>query len=187
MRNVFAVRSAHHFPFIIKEMVTIPQMIAVYVPEAKERHGRIPCPLHGGEGYNFSYTDRVFHCFVCSEEGDAIHFVQKLFGLDFRSAMKKINDDFALNLPFEGPVNLKQQEEIKKKAEELKRKYAEIEKAKQEKKRLFNALWDEWARLSNNMEKYSPKDMDEDPHPLFVEACHKLSYIEYQLDSGRWW
>lgn len=40
---------------------------------------RCPCPLHGGEGLNFSIHVRAnfWHCFVCHEGGDLVSFVAK--------------------------------------------------------------------------------------------------------------
>ena len=33
------------------------------------------------------------------------------------------------------------------------------------------------------MIEQAPKSMDEEPNDLFVEACHKLTYVEYVLDE----
>lgn len=54
-----------------------------YVP-ALRRVGssyRGPCPIHGGEGPNFSVRGSGFHCFVCGESGDSITLVQRMEGL----------------------------------------------------------------------------------------------------------
>lgn len=44
---------------------------------------------------------------------------------------------------------------------------------------LLEELW----RLDANKIKYAPKSEDEPFHPLYVEACHKLGYQQYLVES----
>ena len=50
------------------------------------------CPFHAEKTPSFVYFPEVnkFHCFSCGENGDVIDFVQKLFGLSFNEALKKL-------------------------------------------------------------------------------------------------
>jgi hypothetical protein len=85
----------------IHDSVTMSDVIGVYCPEARPRHHRMPCPIHNGIGFNFSFTDHGYCCFVCNETGDVIKFVQTVCSLRSRTdAMTQINRDFHLNLPF---------------------------------------------------------------------------------------
>lgn len=56
------------------------------------------CPLHQGNDNNFAMTRTNFICFSRCGSGDVITFVQKLFGLSFREALKKIDIDFKLGI-----------------------------------------------------------------------------------------
>jgi DNA primase len=62
---------------------------------------RGPCPLHGGEGPNFSvYPERgIFKCFVCGEGGDVFSFLMKLFGYDFPTAVRQVADRVGVEIP----------------------------------------------------------------------------------------
>ncbi|MEE9471857.1 MAG: DNA primase [Gemmatimonadota bacterium] len=62
---------------------------------------RGPCPLHGGEGRNFSVDpDRgIYKCFVCGEGGDAFAFVMQLLGLDFPGAVRYVADRVGVEIP----------------------------------------------------------------------------------------
>ncbi len=62
---------------------------------------RGPCPLHGGEGPNFSVdpTRGIFKCFVCGEGGDVFSFLMKNLGLDFPSAVRQVAARVGVEVP----------------------------------------------------------------------------------------
>lgn len=89
----------------IKDLVTVEDALRRY--HALGRHkGRTSCPVHGGKGDNFSYKDRVWHCFVCGEGGDVITLVQKIFDIDFASAISKLSEDFGIRLDKESKEDI---------------------------------------------------------------------------------
>jgi DNA primase len=65
---------------------------------------RGPCPLHGGEGPNFSVDPArgIFKCFVCGEGGDVFSFLMKHLGLDFPSAVRQVAARVGVEVPEEG-------------------------------------------------------------------------------------
>jgi len=65
------------------------------------RTWRGPCPLHGGEGPNFSVDPArgIFKCFVCGEGGDVFAFVMKHTGLDFPSAIRHVAEKVGIEVP----------------------------------------------------------------------------------------
>jgi len=67
----------------------------------KGRTWRGPCPLHGGEGPNFSVDPvrGIFKCFVCGEGGDVFAFVMKRTGLDFPSAIRHVAEKVGIEVP----------------------------------------------------------------------------------------
>lgn len=62
---------------------------------------RGPCPLHGGDGPNFSVDpDRqIFKCFVCGEGGDVFGFLMKHLGLDFPEAIRQVGARVGVEVP----------------------------------------------------------------------------------------
>lgn len=62
---------------------------------------RGPCPLHGGDGPNFSVDPAkgLFKCFVCGEGGDVFSFVMKYLGLDFPSAVRHVAQRVGIDIP----------------------------------------------------------------------------------------
>lgn len=95
---------------IIKDAVNVEDVIKRYHKLGHSK-GRTSCPIHNGTHDNLSYNKTMWHCFKCGEGGDAITFVEKLFGLDFMGAVRRIADDFNICLDIKSS-----QEDIRKSA-----------------------------------------------------------------------
>ncbi|MEN8143360.1 MAG: DNA primase [Gemmatimonadota bacterium] len=70
------------------------------------RTWRGPCPLHGGEGPNFSVDPGrgIFKCFVCGEGGDVFAFFMKHSGFDFPSAVRHVAARVGIDVPDDAPA-----------------------------------------------------------------------------------
>ena len=151
-----------------------------------QRGNFICCPFHNEKTPSLKLYDgnRGFYCFGCGEHGSVIDFVMRYFGLDFQSAISKLNDDFRLGLPIGKKIDRRTQLEMSKAAFERKRK---IESEKKHREQIENACWaafDEWKRLDDNKRNYAPKTPTEPLHPLFVEAIKNISGAEYRLECA---
>ncbi len=64
---------------------------------------RGPCPLHDGEGPNFSVDParNLFKCFVCGEGGDLFSFVMKQLGMEFLEAVRFVAGRVGVEIPEE--------------------------------------------------------------------------------------
>ena len=83
---------------IIKSTVPMPEVAERYTGQRIVRN-RIRCPIHHGSDLNMRIYRNSYHCFVCHATGDVIQFVQSVLGLSFQDAMKRLNEDFNLDLP----------------------------------------------------------------------------------------
>lgn len=177
---------------LIKARLTMRELLGMYGLARNSRHNRIPCPIHDGKDRNFSFTDFGFKCFVCGAEGGLVHFVELYRGLSFEAALEEINGRFRLweDYPELESVESSRNQHKKDSAFRSRRAIAKLrherrtadrEKEKAEKIRmtLLEELW----RLDANKIKYAPKSEDEPFHPLYVEACHKLGYQQYLVES----
>lgn len=171
------------FAETIKERVSMPDAIALYAPAPAPKHNRIPCPVHHGESYNLSFTDKLYHCFVCGSGGDVIHFVQHVFGIPFIAALDKLNTDFGCGAILDRRPTLREQREAQARHAKIMEERQRAEAEKQARQDLYNALWDEWCRLDRNRMAHTPKNPDDELHPLFVEALQKIHYQEYLIDT----
>ena len=176
MRNALAME--------ITERVNMNDVFEKYGFEPN-RAGFICCPFHKENTPSLKvYADgRKFKCFGCGEGGSVIDFVMKLFHIGFREAIIRINYDFGLGLPIGGKLSAKQRHEMSRAARKHREKQEAARREKQKKDDQYWKLWDECIRLDKNMRKYVPKTMDEEPHPLYLEAVHKYRYQEYLIDT----
>lgn len=167
----------------IKDRLTMPEVLERYGISVN-RQRRVPCPLHGGTDANCGVKDRYIHCFVCGESADVISFVIKYYGLSFKEAITKLNNDFYLGLPTGEKLDRRKQLDMAKMSFKARQ---EREKQQNEHNRLKNAretALDEWVRLDIQKMKYKPKTQNEDLHPLFVEAIINLPHAEYRLECA---
>lgn len=102
---------------IIKDRVDLKDILELYWSKA-DRNGRYKCVFHNGKDYNMGITDKLCHCFVCNEGGNAVNVVKAIFNISTAEAIKKIDEDFRLGLG--KPLTAKE-----------KRKYAEQQKARE--------------------------------------------------------
>ncbi|HEX5520841.1 MAG TPA: DNA primase, partial [Longimicrobiaceae bacterium] len=62
---------------------------------------RGPCPLHGGEGPNFSVdpAQGFFKCFVCGEGGTVFTFLMKHLGMSYPDAVRSVAERVGIEIP----------------------------------------------------------------------------------------
>lgn len=167
----------------IKSRLTMPQVLDHYGIE-RNRANRIRCVLHNGQDFNCGIKDHYIHCFVCGQSADVIKFVQVYFGLDFQSAISKLNDDFCLGLPIGQRIDRRKQIEMGRIAFERKRKAEQQQKEQQQVEDDYWAAFEEWKRLDDNRRNYAPKSPTEPLHPLFAEALKNIAGAEYNLSCA---
>ena len=157
----------------IHDSVTMLDVVRMYTPDRTPRRNRIPCPIHNGKDYNFSFTSYGYKCFVCNASGDVITFVKEVCELSTRvDAMKRINQDFHLGLPIDCEISLSENTRLK----ERRRIAAEKERIHTEWEDGLKKLWDEWARL-DRMKLFSEPGSDE-----WQEAIKNMDRISYEID-----
>ena len=164
----------------IRETVTMSEAIEAYTPEYEPRNRRMPCPIHNGKDYNFSYTRTGFKCFVCNESGDVIQFVRLVCNLKSRTgAMKKINEDFRLNLPLDREIHGEESFEI-----ERRRKAArEREMEHQRLLTIYHAALDRYTFLDILKRESAPK-MEDDLTYQYVFACRNIDAAWHEVEEA---
>ena len=84
----------------IKARTDIAELIASYGIQVKHAGAswKACCPFHHEKtpSFNIQPSKGFYHCFGCGESGDAIKFVQKMDGLTFPEAVKKLADQLGI-------------------------------------------------------------------------------------------
>ena len=169
----------------IKSMVSMPEMMEHY-GFSLNRSGFCKCPFHSEKSASFkAYPGtRGFYCFGCGAHGSVIDFVMLYFGLSFKDALAKINEDFSIGLPIGERISLRQRREMehrqRERQEERNMEQMELERLDGE----YWAAFDLWQKYDTNKQEYAPKSPSEDFHPLYVEAIKNIDYASYLLDTA---
>ena len=153
----------------VKQSVSTREAAEFYGIEVK-RNGMACCPFHDDKNPSMK-VDQRFHCFGCGEDGDVIDFTAKLFDLSSKEAAEKLAQDFGLIYDSQAPPRRR-----------YVRQKTEAQKFREDRQRCYRVLSDYYYLLKKWEADNSPRTLEEEPHPRFVEAIQKKIYVEYLLD-----
>ena len=153
----------------VKQSVSTRDAAAFYGIEVK-RNGMACCPFHDDKNPSMK-VDQRFHCFGCGEDGDVIDFTAKLFDLSPKEAAEKLAQDFGLIYDSQAPPRRR-----------YVRQKTEAQKFREDRQQCYRVLSDYYYLLKKWEADNSPRTPEEEPHPRFVEAIQKKTYVEYLLD-----
>lgn len=163
----------------IKDRLTMREVAEFYGFQVN-RSGFIKCPLHSGDhtaSLKIYDGGSGWHCFGCGAGGSVIDFVMRLFDLNFRQAVLRINADFHLGLTSSKPDRAARSAALEARREEQRRKDQAEEN--------FWYMASELHYWKDVLEVFPPVRQGDTAyyHPLYVEAVKRLPYIEYWLDD----
>lgn len=153
----------------VKQSVSAREAAEFYGIEVK-RNGMACCPFHDDKNPSMK-VDQRFHCFGCGADGDVIDFTAKLFDLSPKEAAEKLAQDFGLIYDSQAPPRRR-----------YVRQKTEAQKFREDRQRCYRVLSDYYYLLKKWEADRSPRTLEEEPHPRFVEAIQKKAYVEYLLD-----
>lgn len=166
--------------------VSVPEAVRMYCPGQEVRQGRIRCPIHHGKDYNMVIKEKFYKCHVCGKGGDVISFVMELYGIDFRTALRRINDDFALGLFWDKPRSISEQlaDERRRREFEARIRQEQRKKAeKDERDRIERELWDKWIECDRALRELRPTCAEDPIDDRYIYALKNINYIEYLIDG----
>ena len=153
----------------VKQSVSTREAAEFYGIKVR-RNGMACCPFHDDKNPSMK-VDQRFHCFGCGEDGDVIDFTAKLFDLSPKEAAEKLAQDFGLIYDSQAPPRRK-----------YVRQKTEAQQFREDRQRCYRVLSDYYYLLKKWESDNSPRTPEEEPHPRFVEAIQKKTYVEYLLD-----
>jgi hypothetical protein len=168
----------------IKETLNITEVVANYGIKVK-RSNQALCPFHNERTPSFTIYPKTnsFKCFGCGVGGSVIDFAMLMHGTDALEAAKMLDNDYSLGLFDYRPT----QEELRQLSEQQERRNADkgLNKAFEDYINKAHDLLCDYLHLLHDWKvTHAPKSINDtnEPHHLFVEACHELDYIEYLAD-----
>ena len=153
----------------VKQSVSTREAAEFYGIKVR-RNGMACCPFHDDKNPSMK-VDQRFHCFGCGEDGDVIDFTAKLFDLSPKEAAEKLAQDFGLIYDSQAPPRRR-----------YVRQKTEAQQFREDRQRCYRVLSDYYYLLKKWEADNSPRTLEEEPHPRFVEAIQKKTYVEYLLD-----
>ena len=154
----------------VKQSVSTRDAAAFYGIEVK-RNGMACCPFHDDKNPSMKLNEEYFYCFGCGATGDVIDFTAKLFDLSPKEAAEKLAQDFGLIYDSQAPPRRR-----------YVRQKTEAQQFREDRQRCYRILSDYYYLLKKWESDHSPRTPEEEPHPRFVEAIQKKTYVEYLLD-----
>ena len=161
----------------VKERANIVKVAELYGLKLNRAY-KCVCPFHKEKTASLSISPQkqIWKCFGCGKGGDSISLVSELLNINALEAAKSINYTLGLGLDPNQKSNYFEINKYKKK-----QKTEEIFKKWENK--TFQLLCDYLHLLWKWEEEYAPKNMEEDPNDLFVEAMHNKDYIDYLIET----
>lgn len=167
----------------IKSAVRMRDVCARYGVDINHR-GYCLCPFHGEKTPSMRIKDDKYKCFGCGAYGDVIDFTGELLGLSFQDSLKRLSDDFALNLPLDGEAD----EDARREAEERTRRIVERRRTRQRAVQRANTACEiamsVYAYYDTKRRESAPDSIVDDFTEEYADAVRKLPMIEYQLDRA---
>lgn len=161
----------------VKERANIVKVAELYGLKLNRAY-KCVCPFHKEKTASLSISPQkqIWKCFGCGKGGDSISLVSELLNINALEAAKSINYTLGLGLD---PNQKSNYFEINK----YKNKQKTEEIFKQWENKTFQLLCDYLHLLWKWEKEKAPKNMEEDPDDLFVEAMHNKDYIDYLIES----
>lgn len=169
---------------IIRETVSMRDICNQY-GFTPNRAGFISCPFHTGDNtasLKIYHNNRGWHCFGCGQGGSVIDFVERLFNTDFNGAVRIINDDFKLDIPFGNKPNYHDRAKFKQRCNEIEQERIRRSEQRKKEQEEYDQLINDYVCLDLIIQTLKPHSPDDELDDNYVMAMHKMPIIEFRLD-----
>ena len=153
----------------IKATVTVRQAAEHYGLKVS-RNNMVCCPFHNDRHPSLKLNEDYFYCFGCGATGDVVDFTARLLGLSAYESAQRLAADFGLDISRPSVVA------------QVKKYRPRVNQLKQDELFCMNVLSGYLHLLEDWKERYAPETPENEQDERFVEACHKLEYVEYLND-----
>ena len=167
----------------IKSLLTMPDVLGHY-GIAVPRSGRIPCPIHNGDGPNCLIRDKSFKCFTCGASGTVLDFVMQYEGVDLSEAERILNEAFHLGLPIGREPTRKELEELERKdreRREARRRHAVEHRRLQD---AYDAALAEWTGMDRTLREKAPDGPLDAPDEEWVYALPHIIEAGMRMEAA---
>lgn len=110
------------------------------------RHGFCVCPLHGDHDASLKVYDngRGWTCYGCHKGGDVINLAMDLYGIGFKDAISRLNEEFSLGLQLDRKMDPREALQISLNAARAKSKRIHEQESEAALERKYWRAFDRW-------------------------------------------
>lgn len=127
--------------------------------------GFCKCFIHNEKTGSMSIKNQHYTCFGCGARGDVIDFIMGYCGLDFKGALKKLDDDYSLHV-------------LKTKLSREERADIKVNNAIDKRKKAWeDAILDNYRRIVNVRRILFQQSLLREPKDLLGELVDKLDVV----------
>lgn len=152
-----------------------------------DRRGMACCPFHGEKTPSlkvYKETGRGWYCFGCHAGGDVIDMAKRFYGLEFKAALARLNEEFSLGLPLDRQLTRQERKAV---TEEIERRKAERAAKKAALEAAENVYWrayDAWLENESVIADQAPRGAWEEPSEAFAYALTHREEIREALEAA---
>ena len=151
-----------------------------------QRGNFICCPFHNEKTPSLKLYDgnRGFYCFGCGEHGSVIDFIIKYYGLSFKEAITKLNNDFNLGFPIEGKIDKRKQIDYALQAYRMRN---EQKRQRDRAESLVNALdsaLDKVEVLERKKREKAPQRAEQPITDEYASICVELDFARLEVENA---
>jgi DNA primase len=143
------------------------------------------CPFHSERTPSFKIHNGRGHCFGCGWHGDAIDFVQQLQGIGREEAVRTLIRDFALPIPLETGLSIRQRQQLYARSARLQAERRREAREEQRQQEAYLEALDLFILLDRWKRDYAPRSPDEPIDRRYTAACLWLDWArETSIERG---
>ncbi len=144
------------------------------------RRGFAVCPLHGDKNPSLKVYggDRGWACFGCHKGGNVINLAMELYGIGFRDAVRRLNDEFHVGIDFDRKQTPRETFLAAANMAKRRARRAREEEEKEALEERYRQVFDQWLGLDRLIQDMA-EEMDRDGNfpDAFCEALQKRSEV----------
>lgn len=166
----------------IKDAITCRQF-ADFIGLSVNRSGFAVCPFHGEKTASLKiYKDgRGWCCFGCHRGGDVINFASLYYGLSFKDTLKRLNDDFNLEIIPESTETAQNSVLAAVQIAKMKAERKKQERLRAASEALYWCAFDKWIDNERRIQDNAPTSFEEDFSPAFCQALKDREILRERL------
>ncbi len=169
----------------IRQTVTMTEVCKHY-GFTPNRAGFIHCPFHPGDrdaSLKIYPNNRGWNCFGCGKGGSVIDFVKELCGVEFKEAIRIIDNEFGLGLPIDKKASYREQMRFRQKYNKIKQQRRSEENERLKAKSDYEHWLNEWICADMIISHFKPKKATDEIDDILKAAYLNVLIAGYMLDS----